>query len=101
MIQHIVLLDPAEDPGLTRIAEAMHILATLPGRVHGFIDFQHGPNRDFEGKSQRYPYGFVCSFTDRAALDAYSADADHQRAGAMLVAACGGAANIFVADLEV
>ena len=101
MIQHIVLLDPVADPGLDAIAGAMAILAGLPRRLPGFVAFEHGPNRDFEAKSQRYPYGFVCRFQDRAALDAYGADPEHRRAGAMLVAACGGADNIFVADLEV
>jgi len=102
MLKHIVLMEPKDDASLQQIIAAMDILATLPGKIEGVIDFAHGPNLDFEAKSQRYPYGFVLTFADKPANDAYTADPDHKRAGAMLVAACkGGAEGIFVADLEV
>lgn len=102
MLKHIVLLDPVDAAGLGRVKDAMAILESLPGRIPGVVDFAHGPNLDFEGKSERYAYGFVLTFADKAASDAYAADPEHQRAGAMLVAACkGGHAGIFVADLEV
>jgi hypothetical protein len=102
MLKHIVLLEPKDAAAMDAISEAMEILATLPGKIDGVVEFSHGPNRDFEGKSARYSYGFVLTFADKAANDAYAADPDHQRAGAMLVASCkGGADGIFVADLEV
>lgn len=102
MLKHIVLLDPTDDAALDRIVAAMDILATLPGQIPGVLDFTHGPNLDFEGKSGRYAYGFVLSFADKAANDAYIVHPDHRRAGAILVASCkGGAEGIFVADLAV
>ncbi len=102
MLKHIVLLEPADADGLERIKSAMEILETLPGKLPGIVDFYHGPNLDFEAKSERYSYGFVVTFADKAANDAYVDDPDHQRAGGMLVAACkDGHHGIFVADLEV
>lgn len=102
MLKHIVLLEPADEAGLAQIMDAMAILEILPGRITGVLDFAHGPNLDFEGKSERYSYGFVLTFADKSANDAYAADPEHQRAGGMLVAACkGGHEGIFVADLEV
>ncbi len=102
MLKHIVLLEPAGPVGLEEIKAAMDILATLPGKIDGILDFHHGENLDFEDKSGRYSYGFVVTFADKAANDAYVADPDHQRAGGMLVAAChNGYDGIFVADLEV
>lgn len=102
MLYHLVMMEADADGAMDLIAEAVAILETLPGKIVGFTEFRHGPNRDYEAKSQRYPYGFVCSFDDKAALDAYTADPDHQRAGAMLVASCSqGADGIFVVDLEV
>ena len=102
MIQHIVMLNPASEDGLSKMVAAMGILAEVGAKIPGMTGFQHGPNRDFEGKSQAYPYGFICTFTDKAALDAYAADPDHQRAGGILVANCaGGHEGIFVVDLEV
>ncbi len=102
MLYHLVMLEPAGDDVMGAITEAMAILDTLPAKLPGLTSFRHGPNRDFEAKSQRYPYGFLCIFEDKAALDAYSADPDHQRAGGMLVASCrNGPDGIFVVDLEV
>lgn len=102
MLHHLVLLEPDSPAAMDAIHDAMAILATLPAQFPGLIGFSHGPNRDFEHKSQRYPYGFLCTFADKAALDAYAANPDHRRAGAMLVAACkNGADGIFVVDLEV
>lgn len=102
MLQHIVLLDPVDQSGLDRIVQAMGILEQVATSIPGMTGFQHGPNRDFEGKSQRYPYGFICTFETRAGLEAYAADPEHQRAGGILVANCrGGHDGIFVADLEI
>lgn len=102
MLLHVVMMEADADGAADRIAEAVAILETLPGKIAGFAGFRHGVNRDFEGKSQTYPYGFVCTFDDKAALDAYAADPDHMRAGGMLVASCTrGADGIFVVDLDV
>ncbi|UWQ95432.1 Dabb family protein [Rhodobacteraceae bacterium M385] len=102
MLYHLVMLEPDGPGAMPQIEQAMAILNTLSAQLSGFTEFRHGPNRDFEQKSERYPYGFLCTFTDKAALDAYTANPDHQRAGAMLVASCkNGADGIFVVDLEV
>lgn len=102
MIDHAVFLAlaPGHDPA--DLAEVMHGLEALTGEIEGFTAFRHGPNIDAEGKSPEYPYGFICSFDGRAALDRYAADPRHGALGARLVAMCtGGAAGIMVYDLEV
>ena len=102
MLQHIVLMEPDGPEGLAQLKAAMPLLAAVCDALPGASGFTHGPNRDFEGKSPRYAYGFSVIFTDRAAHLAYEGHPDHIRAGGMLVAAClGGHAGIFVADLEV
>lgn len=102
MIYHLVMLELDGDTAMDTISEAMEILEALAPQLPGLIEFRHGPNRDFEQKSQRYPYGFLCTFADKDALDAYAANPTHQRAGGMLVASCkNGADGIFVVDLEV
>jgi hypothetical protein len=102
MLHHIVLMDPDGPAALARIEAAMPILAAVCDALPGVSGFTHGLNRDFEGKSQRYAYGFSVYFTDRTAHLAYEQHPDHIRAGGMLVAACkGGHEGIFVADLEV
>lgn len=98
MILHTVLcrLKAAYDP-----TELRDVMAGLSGlTIDGFFWFEHGPNVDAEGKTPQYPYGFVCAFADRAALDRYAADPAHRALGARLVALCiGGAEGILVSDI--
>lgn len=101
MLIHVVLLDPDGPEGLARIEATMPLLADLCGRLSGVLEFRHGPNRDFEGRSQRYAYGFELRFADRAAHRAYDEHPEHRRLGAILIAATrGGTDGIFVADLD-
>ncbi len=102
MIRHVVLLNlPPEHDGAL-LLEALGLLDGLQGQVPGLLSFEHGPNRDYEGKSADYPYGFVVTFADRAAHLAYETHPQHERAGGLLVSICaGGHDGILVADLEV
>ena len=101
MISHVVMLALPDHHDAGELAQVMAGLAELVGVLPGFIGFDHGPNRDYEGKSPGFPYGFICRFSDRAALDAYATDPRHQRLGARLVTLCGGdARNILVYDIE-
>jgi hypothetical protein len=101
MIQHIVLLALRSEYDHQELADIMQRLAALTDDLAGFTSFTHGPNRDFEGKSPDFPYGFICSFTEQSALQSYAIDPRHQALGARLVALCtGGAAGILVADIE-
>ena len=101
MILHAAFLNLRSGHDTAELADVMTGLAGLVGRVSGFADFRHGPNIDLEGKSPDHPYGFVCSFEDRAALAAYAADPVHAGLGARLMALCaGGADGIVVYDLE-
>ncbi|MGZ9809441.1 Dabb family protein [Pseudoroseicyclus sp. H15] len=100
MIAHVVLLALRDDHDPVELQTVMDGLAAL--KLPGFDSFRHGPNIDAEGKSPGYPYGFVATFADRAALATYAADPGHKALGARLAALCtGGGAGIFVADLDV
>jgi hypothetical protein len=99
MIQHIVMLSPSDGYDKGEMADVMQGLSAL--QIAGFTGFTHGPNRDLENKTPDHPYGFICTFTDVAALQTYANDVDHQALGARLVALCGGGDGIMVIDLEV
>ena len=102
MIQHVVMLNlkPSHDPA--ELQAVMAGLAALDTKVEGFLSFQHGPNRDLEKKTQEYPYGFICTFSNIEGLERYAADPEHQALGGRLVAMCvGGADGIMVMDLDV
>jgi hypothetical protein len=99
MIQHIVMLRLPDDHDPAVLAAVMDGLKTL--ELPGFTGFRHGPNRDYEDKSGDYPYGFICTFDTKDALQNYADHPDHRTLGAQLVALCGGADAIMVIDLEV
>jgi len=101
-LQHIVMLNLRQDASGDELADVMEGLAALGAEMPGFLSFQHGPNRDFEQKSQDYPYGFICTFADTLALQTYAENPTHKGLGARLVALCeGGGDGIWVADIEV
>ena len=102
MIRHIVMLNLREDARHDDLMDVMTGLGELSQSLSGFASFEHGPNRDFETKSDCYPYGFMCTFDNEAALKAYAANESHKALGARLVAMCeGGGDGIFVVDLEI
>ncbi|WP_341368287.1 Dabb family protein [Yoonia sp. BS5-3] len=102
MIRHVVLLDLKAGHDAPELVSVMQGLAELSRDLEGLTGFDHGPNRDFEQKSANFGYGFICTFTDHAALQRYAGDTRHQALGARLVALCkGGADGIFVADIEI
>ena len=99
MIQHIVMLNLADGYDPVELEDVMAGLSSL--EIDGFTAFAHGPNRDFEQKTQEYPYGFICTFSDEATLQKYAKDPDHKALGARLVALCtNGADGIMVMDLD-
>ena len=76
-------------------------LAAFSACLEGVARFEHGPNRDFEQKSQAFQAGFVITFRDQAALERYAQHPRHQELGGQLCDLCvGGAAGIIVFDLE-
>ncbi len=102
MIRHIVMLDLPDGHDSDELSAIMTGLDTLRTKVPGFIHFEHGPNRDFEGLSKNRSYGFVCTFDNETASKAYLVDPDHQALGKRLVTLCsGGVEGLTVIDLEV
>lgn len=100
MITHIVAFAPKPDHA-QELADVMSGLHALLPHIDGFNSFAHGPNIDVEGKSPDYPYGFIATYADRAALDRYAADPRHQALGGRLVALSeNGFDGLIVMDFE-
>lgn len=100
-IRHCVLVKFRADVPATEKQGIYEQLAALG--VHLQIDaMSYGPNVSPEGLHQGFVDGFTMDFPDKAARDAYLADADHKAAGARLVAALeGGRQGLLVFDIEV
>lgn len=101
MIRHCVMLHLAADAQQAALDEIMQSLAALVDRLDGCSGFCAGPNRDFEGKSPDFSFGFTLDARDETALTAYAVHPDHKALGARLVALCeGGGDGIMVFDIE-
>ena len=102
MIRHCVMLRLALDADMTALAQICAELDALVQRLDGCRDFLAGPNRDFEGRSAGFPFGFTFDAKNADALAAYAVHPDHKALGARLVQLCQkGAAGIMVFDIEV
>jgi len=101
MIRHCVMLRLAAKADRAILDRVMLGLADLVERLEGCSGFIAGPNRDYEGKSPEFIYGFTLDAENAAALAVYAVNPEHQALGAQLVALCeGGADGIIVYDLE-
>lgn len=100
MIRHCVMLD-VPSAAIKDLEVALRDLETLTQNLPGISGFVAGPNRDFEGKTPGYSYGFTLDAEDAAALQSYADDPAHQAIGRRLVALCSkGVDGILVYDLE-
>lgn len=102
MILHCVFFTFRADAPQQARRDVIQGLSDLCSGLAGAIGFDHGPNRDFEGKSQAWRDGFVIRFADAEALRSYAEHPVHRQLGGQLCALCeNGAEGIIVFDLDV
>ena len=100
MIQHVVLCRFRAEVSDAERDEIWQDLGALKGVVPGLVAASFGENVSPEGLARGYDHGFVMTFEDAAARDAYLEHPDHKKAGARLVAALdGGLDGICVVDI--
>ena len=75
MIRHIVLfrIKPEFKAEIPALVQNFY---TMKGRVEGLVDLEAGS--DILGSERSYDIALVCTFTDRAAFDAYQTHPLHQ-----------------------
>ncbi|MDO7607941.1 MAG: Dabb family protein [Loktanella sp.] len=101
MILHCVFYHFRQEAATQQRQEIVQELARFSQSLDGVLGFEHGPNRDFEKKSQGYDSGFVIRFTSQEALATYANHPTHQALGKRLCDLVqGGADGIIVFDLE-
>ncbi len=99
-VTHIVLCKFAPTTPEAEINALWADIEALKKVIHGMTDARFGTNISPEGLNQGHGHGFVITFVDGAARDAYLVHPDHTKAGGRLVAACeGGIAGITVVDI--
>lgn len=102
MILHCVFLKLPASARSADILKLYGAVAALKPIIPGMLDFKAGPNVSPEGLMQGFEHGFIVTFTDEAARDAYLVHPEHVKVGDQVVAAAeGGLDGILVYDLEI
>ncbi len=96
MIRHVVLVRFKPDADVDAVFTA---LKALQDKIDGIIAISAGRDSSPEGLQRGNTHGFTVDFRDAAARDTYLPHPEHQKVGAMVVAAAeGGVAGVTVVD---
>ena len=85
-VQHIVLFRFKPEITPARIAELFREVEQLKSLIPGIRYFAGGPNSSPEGFNQGYTHGFLMTFENAAARDAYLPHPEHENVKAALLA---------------
>jgi len=97
-VKHIVLLKFKEGTTEEQITKFFEGLLDLSETVPGIDDYVSGINCSTEGYSQGMTHGFIMTFSNVAARDAYVVHPEHERVKAMLLTM---AESVLAFDFEV
>ena len=77
-VKHVAFLRFRSDVASEAIDEIFANLAALRDEIPGLLDFTGGPYASPEGLNRGYTHGFIMTFADAAARDAYLPHPSHQ-----------------------
>jgi len=78
VITHVVLLRVKKTVPAKEVERAFGAIGALKGRIHGILSYSWGPYSSPEGLHKGFTHGFVMTFTDAAARDAYLPHPEHE-----------------------
>ena len=78
-VKHIALLKFKNETSQEQIDKVFEDLMDLSETIPGIEDYVSGPNNSPEGLTQGYTHGFVMTFENAGARDAYLPHPDHER----------------------
>ncbi len=84
-VKHIALIKFKEGTSDDQIQKVFDDIMELSENVPGIEDYVSGPNSSPEGLNQGFTHGFIMTFTDAAARDAYLPHPEHERVKALVV----------------
>jgi heme-degrading monooxygenase HmoA len=97
MIDHIVLVKFNESTTQNQLQEVVERFKALKSHLSGIVDLQAGLN--FSEKNQGYQVILTVRFEDRAALQAYGPNPEHQAVAAFIKEV--GRVDSIVLDMEI
>jgi quinol monooxygenase YgiN len=77
-VKHTVFLKFRDTTTPEQIEQVFNNLLDLSEAVEGIEDYVAGPNNSPQGLSQGYTHGFIMTFADAAARDAYLPHPEHK-----------------------
>jgi Stress responsive A/B Barrel Domain len=84
MINHVVLFKWKPGTSQATIDSIYRELEGLKRLIPGLHSFSGGPYSSHEGLNQGYTHGFIMTFTDAPARNAYLPHPEHERVKAMV-----------------
>lgn len=97
-VKHIGLIKFKEGTSEEQISNLFDQILDLTENIAGIEDYVSGPNSSTEGLNQGLTHGFIMTFTDAAARDAYLPHPEHQRVSDVIKPL---AESIVVFDFEI
>jgi len=85
-VKHIALFRFKEGTTEEQINRVFDDLLDLTENVAGVEDYVSGTNNSPESLNKGFTHGFVMTFSDAPARDAYLANSDHERVKSLLLA---------------
>lgn len=84
-IQHMVMVQFREGTAAETIAELLSEVRRMKDRIPGIQFVQGGPYESPEGLNDGFTHGFLVTFVDAAARDAYLPHPEHERVKSALL----------------
>lgn len=84
-VKHIALLKFKAGTSQEQIDQLFDQLLDVTETIPGIEDYVSGVNSSPEGLNQGFTHGFIMTFTDAAARDAYLPHPEHERLKAVLL----------------
>src|SRR5262245_15291665 len=101
MVTHVVLLKLRKDVPAADIARVFGALPGLEGKIPGLLSFAGGAYASPEGLHRGYTHGFVMTFVDAKARDAYLPHPEHEKVKQLVLAVLdGGIDGVVAFDFE-
>jgi hypothetical protein len=97
MVKHVVLIRIRRNVPPDKIERLFAEIAGLRGKIPGIRDFSWGPYSSPEGLHRGFTHGFLMTFADEAARDAYLPHPEHERVKAQIVEVLDGGLDAAVA----
>lgn len=97
MITHIVLLRLKQHLPAKDVERVFDALAGLQSKIPGLLSYSAGPYSSPEGLHKGFTHGFVMTFRDAAARDAYLPHPEHEKVKVIVFEALDGGLDGVVA----